>query len=105
MSKTSKSYTLGTNRNLFFLEDFLIGYNTRDALAICNDCEKTQTGSRFKFIWTGGEYGELDNLQSEPFSAAVGNILLHYRDPGENISLLLTELVLNIFCQLDKCIG
>ena len=57
-----------------------MGWNTRDRLAICNDYEKTQTGSRFKFVWAGGEY-----RGSGPFPATLGRILMTYRDPGENI--------------------
>lgn len=63
-----------------------MGWNTRNKLAICNDCEKTQIGSRFKFVWAGGEYAG-----SGSFPATLGLIMMTYRDPGENIFFYRTD--------------
>ena len=87
VSKTSKSYEV-TRTDDFFIKNFLIGWNTRDRLQICNDCEKTQIGSKFKFLWTGGEYGKIGKAkefwENNPYPAQVSRIELKYRDPGEN---------------------
>ena len=103
VSKTSKSFQLSHNMITIsdvFIKNLLEGWNTRDKLQICNGCESTQTGSRFKFIWTGGEYGKTWRAGGElrefwgndPYPAAVGRIEFAYRDPGENISFFTTML-------------
>ena len=108
VSKTSKSFQLSHTHSDMFIKDVLIGWNTRNKLQICNDCESTQTGSRFKFIWTGGEYGKTwqhdgqlkEFWGNDPYPAALGRIEFSYRDPGENIYFLVTQLlssILNFF--------
>jgi len=89
VSKTSKSFQLSHTHSDMFIKDVLIGWNTRNKLQICNDCESTQTGSRFRFIWTGGEYGKTwqhdgqlkEFWGNDPYPAALGRIEFSYRDP------------------------
>ena len=91
VSKTSKSYEVRRTSDIY-ITNLFTGWNTQDRLQICNDCEKTQIGSKFKFVWTGGEYGKTWKLgeetkefwENKPYPAQVSKIELKYRDPGEN---------------------
>lgn len=91
VSKTSKSYEVRRTEDVY-ITNLFTGWNTQDRLQICNDCEKTQIGSRFKFVWTGGEYGKTWKLggetkefwENKPYPAQVSTIELKYRDPGES---------------------